>query len=124
MPQTMRVRKLCAPLGKKSPEHGRSLGLTNSSINLGDMVATGAGENARAMFNGAAFGVTRGIIEPGNPRLRYRSGAHGTGFKRHPKVAADKALIAYFCTGRSNRDDFGMSCWIMPLPHRIASYGQ
>ena len=120
MPQTLRIRKSSAACCKKAFEQFGGFTLANTCVNFWAMIDAGAGEDARAVFDPATFGIAGTVIKPCDSRLRDGGGTHGAGFKRHPKIAVDEPLTAQFCTCLANRDDFGVRGWIMPHPHRIA----
>jgi hypothetical protein len=120
MPQTLRLRKSSTFCGKKLLEHFGGLTFTNACVNLWTMVAAWAGEDARATFNAAALGIACAVIQSGDSRVCDSGGTHRAGFKRYPQIAVSESLAADLFASCANRDDFGVSGWIMPLSHRIA----
>ena len=66
-------------------------------------------EEARAVLDRAALRVGRGVIEPAQPRVADRAGAHRAGLERHVEIAVGQPLRrrAWRRPARSD-DHFGM----------------
>jgi hypothetical protein len=78
-------------------------------------------KNACTMFDAAAFGIGRRIIEPGDARLGNRACAHRARFKRHPQIAIIEAVGVEGQTRSADCDDFGMSRRIIARACPIAT---
>src|SRR6187551_1717691 len=73
-----------APLCKEVPQQAGRFLLAHPRIDLRPVQRLLLLEYARTMLDRAALGVGRGVIEPRDPRMGDRPGAHRAGFERDP----------------------------------------
>ncbi len=92
-------------------------------MDLRRVVACWLRVEARAIVDGSALDVFRGVIE--SPQAREGNGArtHGAGLERDVEVAADQALRVQGRAGGANGQHLGMGRGIAILPRAIARRG-
>src|SRR3990167_3592709 len=76
-----------SPLPEELAQQLCRLGLAHTRIDFGPVQALHLFEHARAMFDRAALGIGRGVIETGNACMADRARAHRTGFERDVEIA-------------------------------------
>ena len=65
-------------------------------------------EHAGTVFDRAALGIGRGVIEPGDAGMGDRARTHCARLKCDPQLAAVEAFVAQNVRGGANRQDLGV----------------
>ena len=112
-----------SPFGKKRAQQPDRLSLAHPRINLGPVQALVLRKHPRTVIDRAAFGIGRGIIEPGDAGVGNRAGTHRAWLQRDPQLAAIEAFVTQRLSRRANREDFGMCGWIAQLARGVMRGG-
>ena len=80
-------------------------------------------KDPRSMFDGAALGIWRRIIEPRDSGVDNGASTHRTGFERHPQITIVKSLVADNLCRSPDRNDFGMGRRIEATAHCVDAGG-
>jgi len=80
-------------------------------------------ENARAVFDAAAFGVISAEIEPPDAGEADGGGAHGARFECDVEVAIGQARRLQYVASRTNNQQFGMGGGVRSLDDAVAGLG-
>lgn len=70
-------------------------------------------ENGEHGVNGSGFGIVRAINQASNAGVDERSGAHRARFNCSKQVTVAQTMVTEVLRGIAQRDDFGMSGWIV-----------
>ncbi len=87
------------------------------------MVAGWLRKEARAMFNGPTFGISRPKIHAPKPGEGNSAGTHGAGLQGHIEIAIDETLAGQTLASRTDHQHFSMGGRIFVLQRAIASTG-
>ena len=106
--------------GEEGFEERRRLGFGEAGVDFGRVVAGRLAEDARSVFDAAAFRVAGPVIEPPDAGERDRGRAHRTGFQSYVKVAIDQTLAFQNRAGGADRQNFGMGRRVVKLTRTVA----
>ena len=94
--------------GEEFAQQRRRRFLADSGVDLGPMQALRLLEHTRPLLDRAALGIGRAVVEPGDPSMPDRSGAHRAWLERDPQLAAVEPLVAEPFGGAAQGEDLGM----------------